>query len=88
MDPMPGLQPERQLEFLRDLEEENAWIARDILPMGEGLWGIHGNIAVDGEVLMGEFQSYEDARRIRDELDAGHLAERRMPPDSMLGPST
>ena len=70
MDPMSGLQPERQLEFLRELEEENAWIAADILPIAPGLWGIHGNIAVDGAVLMAEFQSYEDARRIRDQLDA------------------
>lgn len=69
MYPMPGLHPERQLEFLRDLEQENAWIAQDILPIAPGLWGIHGNIAVDGAVLMAEFQSYEDARHIRDRLD-------------------
>jgi hypothetical protein len=62
------LRIEQQLEFLRILEEENAAISGDILEIGLGLWGIHGFIAVDGDVLMAEFFSYEDARSVLDQL--------------------
>jgi hypothetical protein len=60
----------RQLRFLRELEEESAWIAGDVLSIGYGLWAIHGVIAVDREVLMAEFESYDDARSALDQLDA------------------
>jgi glycogen debranching enzyme len=59
---------DRQLLFLRELEEENARISGHPLPIGYGLWGIHGLIAVDGDVLMAEFDSYDEARRVLDAL--------------------
>jgi hypothetical protein len=49
------------LEFLLDLVEENASIAGDVVQATESLWVIHGFIPVDGDVLMAEFPSYEQA---------------------------
>ena len=58
-----------QLQFLEILErEENASISRDVIALSETLWGLRGFIAYDGEVLMAEFASYEDARNVLDRL--------------------
>jgi hypothetical protein len=57
---------EQQLEFLRVLVEENAAIDGHVLQVSDRLWAIHGVIAVDGRVLMAEFDSYDDARRALD----------------------
>jgi hypothetical protein len=61
-------QPDQQLEFLRVLLEENAVIDGDILQVRESMWVIHGVIPVDGDVLMAEFESYDAARSVLDEL--------------------
>jgi hypothetical protein len=50
-----------QLQFLRDLVEENASIAGDVLQVGTNQWAIHGFIPVDCDVLMAAFDSYEQA---------------------------
>jgi hypothetical protein len=47
------------LEFLQVLVEENASIASDVVQVADNLWAVHGFIAVDGDVLMAEFESYE-----------------------------
>jgi hypothetical protein len=66
--PTPNEDAGGQLEFLRVLEEEHAWISGDVLQLGEALWAVHGIIPVDGDVLMAEFDSYDDARRALDQL--------------------
>ena len=43
--------PDRQLQFLRELLEEDASIDGDVLKIGIHTWAIHGDIPVDGEVL-------------------------------------
>jgi hypothetical protein len=53
--------PNDELQFLRDLVEENASIAGDVLQIGDNLWAIHGYIPVDCDVLMAEFDSYDEA---------------------------
>lgn len=50
-----------QLQFLRDLVEENASIAGDVVQLGDNLWAIHGFIPVDCDVLMAAFDSYDQA---------------------------
>jgi hypothetical protein len=67
----PSSQPDEQLEFLEVLLEENASIAGDVLQVGTHLWAIHGFIPVDGEVLMAEFDSYDQAT-----IALGRLPER------------
>jgi hypothetical protein len=54
-------QPDEQLQFLHDLVEENAAISGDVLQVANNLWAIHGSIPVDGDVLMAEFDSYDQA---------------------------
>ena len=70
MDLVHG-QTDQQLQFLRDLVEENAWIAGDVLQIDTAIWAVHGVILVDGNVLMAEFDSYDDARRTLDQLHSG-----------------
>jgi hypothetical protein len=55
---------DEQLQALEDLVDENASIAGDVLQVSEHLWAVHGYIAVDGDVLMGEFDSYEEATSV------------------------
>ena len=53
--------PNDELQFLRDLVEESASIAGDVLQIGDNLWAIHGYIPIDCDVLMAEFDSYDQA---------------------------
>jgi hypothetical protein len=62
------LDPDRQLQFLRALLDEHASIDGDVLKISEDTWAIHGGIAVDGEVLMAEFASYDEARYVLDQV--------------------
>jgi hypothetical protein len=71
MDDSPGKHPERQLEFLRVLLVEHASIGGDVLEIGKDTWAIHGVIPVDGEVLMAEFETCEEANHVLDRLRPG-----------------
>ena len=62
--------PNDELQFLRDLGEENAAIARDVLQIRDNLWAIHGYIPVDCDVLMAEFDSYDQAANTLAQLSA------------------
>jgi hypothetical protein len=53
--------PNDELQFLRDLVEEYASIAGDVLQIGDNLWAIHGYVPVDCDVVMAEFDSYDQA---------------------------
>ncbi len=57
---------ERQLRFLQALAEDNASIGGDVIEIHQDTWVIHGSIAVDGEVLMAEFDTYDEAKRVLD----------------------
>jgi len=54
--------PERQLQFLLSLLDDKAFIDGDVLEISEHTWAIHGEIAVEGETLMAEFDTYDQAR--------------------------
>jgi hypothetical protein len=60
--------PDDELQLLRDLIEENAAIAGDVLQVRENLWAIHGYIPVDCDVLMAEFESYDQAASVLAQL--------------------
>jgi len=64
----PDRHLERQLEFLRELLVENASIDGDVLEISKDTWAIHGVIPVDGEVLMAEFDTRDEAIRALDQL--------------------
>jgi hypothetical protein len=69
---------EIQLEFLQILLEENASIAGDVLQVSENLWAVHGFIPVDGDVLMAEFSSYDQATDV-----LGRLPQRTLRHDEL-----
>jgi len=58
----------RQLQFLRELVNAHTDIAGDILQIGVETWAIHGSIAVDGDVLVAEYDSLEEARNVLAQL--------------------
>ena len=61
-------EPDNRLEVLEELVEENASVAGDVIQVRADLWAVHGFVPVDGDVLMGEFASYDEATRILGEL--------------------
>ena len=65
---MSDLDP--QLVFLEEMVEEHATISGDVLEVDAHTWAIHGQIAVDGDVIMAEFESEEHARIVLGELAA------------------
>ena len=68
MAAVPEPHEDRQVQLLRELEDEYASIAGDIVKVGDGAWAIHGVIPVDGDVLMAEFQTYDEARSVLDSV--------------------
>jgi hypothetical protein len=60
--------PDRQLQFLLELLDDNASIDGDVLEISNDTWAIHGQIAVDGEILMAEFATYDQARNVLDRV--------------------
>ena len=62
----------RQLVFLEELVEEHATIAGDVIEIDTHTWAIHGSIAVDGDVIMAEFDTQDEAQAILNELAAEH----------------
>jgi hypothetical protein len=60
--------PDRQLQFLLELLDDNASIDGDVLEISHDTWAIHGQIAVEGEILMAEFSTYDQARDVLDRV--------------------
>ena len=67
-----GEGPDRQLLFLEELVEEHASVAGDVVEIDTHTWAIHGSIAVDGDVIMAEFDTQDEAQAILNELAAEH----------------
>jgi hypothetical protein len=63
-------QPDSQLTFLRALLGAHASVAGDVVEIGADTWAIHGSIPVDGDVIMAEYGSRDQARRALDQLTA------------------
>jgi hypothetical protein len=64
VDEAPDVDPvERaQTEFLRRLLDADTPIAGDVVEVGTSTWAIHGSIPVDGEVILAEYATAEQAR--------------------------
>jgi hypothetical protein len=59
-----------QLTFLEELVDEHATIAGDVVEIDAHTWAIHGVIAVDGDVIMAEYDTEAHAHLVLDELEA------------------
>ena len=77
MNDQSGEQPDRQLLFLQALVAEHATIAGDVVEVGTHTWAIHGSIAVDGDVIMAEYDTHDQARFVLDKLSGRTWDEHR-----------
>jgi|SoiMethySBSTD1v2_1073268.scaffolds.fasta_scaffold5280332_1 hypothetical protein len=68
MNSPPDRDPDRQLHFLLEFLDENASIDGDVLEISSHTWAIHGEVPVDGEILMAEFETYDEARSMLDQV--------------------
>jgi hypothetical protein len=71
MSDSPEKHPERQLEFLQALLSASGSIDGDVLEISKDRWAIHGVIPVDGEVLIAEFDTYDEANHVLEQLRRG-----------------
>jgi hypothetical protein len=60
-----------QSELPEELISVNPAIAGDVAQISADTWAIHGVIPVDGDVILEEFVSYDDARTVLDRLPSG-----------------
>jgi hypothetical protein len=63
-----GEQSNADQQIIEDLIEVHARVARDVVQIAPSTWAIHGPIAVDGEVIMAEFNSRDAADVAIDQL--------------------
>ena len=68
---------ERQLQFLRELLTENAWIDGDVVELAQDTWAIHGVFPYDGEVPMAVFDTYVEAKYVLDEVRGNPAPDER-----------
>jgi hypothetical protein len=66
----PDPHADRLLQLLDLLIRESPAVA-GVIEVSDDIWAIHGVIPVDGDVILAEFGSYEEARSVLDQLPAG-----------------
>ena len=59
--------PDPRLAFLRQELADDVDIDGDISPIGER-WAIHGTVPLEGEVILGEYDTYDQARDALEQL--------------------
>jgi hypothetical protein len=57
-----------QLHVLEELVAEQASVAGDVIPVGDHQWAIHGYVPFDGDELLAEFDTYDDATNVLGKL--------------------
>jgi hypothetical protein len=62
--------PPSEQHIVEVLIDEHVQVSCQLVPIDEHTWAIQGSIAVDGEVILAEFDSAEDAERAVEELAA------------------
>ena len=63
MNEPQGEHDDDRLLFLRQLMEDRAAIAADVVEVYPNTWAIHGVIPVGGDVIMAEFETQEQAKK-------------------------
>lgn len=67
----PGDQDDDRTRFLQQLvQEDRATIAADVVEVDPHTWAIHGIIPVGGDVIMAEFETQDEAKKVLGELSA------------------
>lgn len=57
-----------QQRILAEFLAEDAEVAGDVAEIGSAAWVIHGHIPVDGDVILAEFGTFEEAKAALDDL--------------------
>jgi hypothetical protein len=52
------------------LIDHDVTIEGDVIEVAANTWAIHGVIPIDGDVIVAEFGTYDEARAVLDELSA------------------
>jgi hypothetical protein len=74
VDPMSdprGGNPFRQLQSLGELLEEHASLDGDVLEIRTDIWALHGVFPFAGQVLMAQFETYDEAKYVLDQVRGG-----------------
>jgi hypothetical protein len=59
--------------IVQEIVEEHIQVSCDLVVIDEHTWAIHGSIAVDGEVLVAEFEDRDEAESAVEEIVAEEL---------------
>jgi hypothetical protein len=62
--------------IVRTLVEEHVQVSCDLVPVDDHTWAIHGTIAVEGEVILAEFDDHDTAEAAVEEIAAAVAGER------------
>ncbi len=65
-----GEQDDERILFLKQLIEDRATLAADVVEVDPHTWAIHGVIPVGGDVLMAEFETEDQAKKVLGKLSA------------------
>jgi hypothetical protein len=68
MDDERGEQSDRGQRIIQGLIDEHVRFHYDMIPIDHQTWAIHGSIVVDGEVILAEFATQDDARYALEQL--------------------
>jgi hypothetical protein len=64
-------QSDREQRIVQELIDEHIYAAQDLVPIDDQTWALHGEIAVDGEVIIAEFDNKPDAESALKQISAG-----------------
>jgi hypothetical protein len=64
--------------IVQEIVEEHIQVSCDLVVIDEHTWAIHGSIAVEGEILVAEFEDRDEAESTVEQIVA---AEREPPAD-------
>ena len=67
-DPVIRHLPAAEEQVVEVLIQQHVQASCDVIPIDEHTWAIHGSIAVDGEVILAEFDNPEHAELAAEEI--------------------
>ena len=70
LDPTRHDVPPSEQGVIQVLVDEHVHVSCQLVPIDDHTWAISGSIAVDGEVILAEFDNPEDAERALEQLAA------------------
>jgi hypothetical protein len=63
--------PDQLDDFLQEMLDDNVDISGTVAEIDRNTWAIHGAIAVDGDVILAEFATYDEAKATLNRITRG-----------------